>query len=191
MKRRQAVSTMAFLIGGSMVGSQLFLTGCNNADKTDTAALSFSPDDIALLDEVGETILPTTDTPGAKAAKVGAFMQVMVTDCYDEASQKVFKEGLDKLQKASDKKFSNDFMQLDAAQRKELLLELDKEQSEYQSKKKSGEPNHYFKMIKDLTLQGYFTSEVGATKALRYDPVPGKYQGCINYTKGDKAWATS
>jgi hypothetical protein len=45
--------------------------------------------------------------------------------------------------------------------------------------------------MKELTLLGYFTSEVGATKALRYVPIPGRFDGCIPYKKGDKAWALS
>jgi hypothetical protein len=46
-------------------------------------------------------------------------------------------------------------------------------------------------MLKELTLTGFFTSEVGATKALRYVAVPGKFEGSVPYTKGEKAWATS
>jgi hypothetical protein len=56
--------------------------------------------------------------------------------------------------------------------------------------KKEQMPAHYFTMMKQLTLWGFFTSEPGATKALRYVAVPGKYEGCIPYKKGDKAWAT-
>jgi hypothetical protein len=189
MNRREAVSAVAVIFGGTMVGSNLFLTGCKPADKK-AGTIDFTPEEIALLDEVGETIIPTTDTPGAKAAQVGAFMKVMVKDCYEEKNQKAFVEGLTKLEAASEKKFSNGFMKLDAQQKKALLIDLDKEQKEYTAKKKPEDPIHYFKMMKDLTLQGYFTSEVGATKALRYLPVPGKYEGCIPYKKGDKAWAT-
>lgn len=189
MKRRQAVSTMALIFGGTMVGSSLFLTSCKSEEKK-TGLTDFSDDEVALLDEVAETIIPATDTPGAKAAKVGAFMKIMVTDCYDERNQKVFVEGISLLQAASEKQFGKDFMKLDPAQRKELLIAIDKEMKEYQKGKKQEDPNHYFKMMKDLTLQGYFTSEVGATQALRYVPVPGKYEGCIPYKKGDKAWAT-
>lgn len=191
MKRREAVTGLAVIIGGSMVGSSLFLTSCKNEEKKQEGApLALTADDVALLDEVAETIIPTTDTPGAKAAGVGAFMKVMVTDCYDEADQKIFVEGITKLGEASQKQFSKGFMELDADQKKTLLTAIDKEMKDYQAGKKEGEPKHYFKMMKDLTLQGYFTSEIGATKALRYVAVPGKYEGCIPYKKGDRAWAT-
>jgi hypothetical protein len=75
-------------------------------------------------------------------------------------------------------------------QRKELLTVVDKEQKSYNENKKEGDPNHYFALMKQLTLLGYFTSEIGATQALRYVAVPGRYEGCIPYKKGDKAWAT-
>ena len=75
-------------------------------------------------------------------------------------------------------------------QRKEVLTSLDNERKDYQKNKKREDPNHYFSMMKQLTLMGYFTSKPGATQALRYVAVPGKYEGCIPYKKGDKAWAT-
>ena len=76
-----------------------------------------------------------------------------------------------------------------ANQRHALLVDLDNEQREYMKKKKADEPSHYFRMMKELTLLGYFTSEIGCTQALRYVDVPGKYEGCVPYKKGDKAWA--
>jgi len=71
-----------------------------------------------------------------------------------------------------------------------FLTALDKEAKDYQKNKKKEEPTHYFTQMKQLTLFGYFTSKEGATQALRYVAVPGKYEGCIDYKKGDKAWAT-
>ena len=118
-------------------------------------------------------------------------MHTMVTDCYDENDQKVFLEGLNKINESSDKKFQKDFMAISPEQRKELLTEADKEAKEYQKTKKWDAPKHYFSMMKELTLTGFFTSEVGATKALRYVAVPGKFEGSVPYTKGEKAWATS
>lgn len=191
MNRRDALSRVALILGGTVLGANAFLEGCKPADKKvgDDTSLSLSASDTAYLDEIAETIIPETDTPGAKAAQVGAFMIVMVNDCYDARDQKVFKEGLDLLNKASDKKFSKTFINLSAEQRKELLIEIDKEAKDYMASKKNDEPRHYFRMTKELTLLGYFTSEPGATKALNYVAVPGKYEGCVPYKKGDRAWA--
>jgi hypothetical protein len=204
MDRREAVKYISILLGGTVIGADAFLVGCkSNTGKPG----EWSQDDIAYLDEIGETILPTTSTPGAKAAQVGKFMTVMVNDCYEEGDQKTFREGMDKLNEASTKKYGNSFMKISPDQRKELLIALDKEAKDYQKKvsdfnskedekaksdqkyvKQRMSP-HYFALMKQLTLLGYFTSEVGATKALRYNPVPGRYEGCIPYKKGDKAWA--
>ena len=187
MNRREALSSVALLLGGTIIGSQAFLSGCKSSTDAGT---SFSATDISFLDEVAETILPATGTPGAKAAKVGEFMTVIVKDCYEEADQKIFMEGMKKLDEASKKKNSKTFMESSAEQRHDLLVDLDKEAKEYQKTKKKEDPNHYFRMMKELTLWGYFTSEVGAKQALRYVAVPGKFEGCIDYKKGDKAWAT-
>ncbi|HEX5026349.1 MAG TPA: gluconate 2-dehydrogenase subunit 3 family protein [Agriterribacter sp.] len=191
MNRRDALARVALILGGTVVGANVFLEGCKPSDKKVATAQAFTDGDIAYLDEIAETIIPTTNTPGAKAAKVGTFMTVMVNDCYDENDQKVFFEGMKQLNEASDKKFGKSFMDIDAEQRKSLLTEIDTESKEYMSKKKKEDPSHYFRMMKELTLLGYFTSEIGATQALRYVAVPGKYEACIPYKKGDRAWATS
>ena len=190
MNRRDALSRVALILGGTVVGANLFLEGCKPADKKASGDVAnFSPEDVAYLDEIAETIIPATDTPGAKAAKVGAFMTVMVKDCYDENDQKIFREGMDKINTAADKKFSKEFMQLTPEERHQLLVEIDNEQKDYAKNKKKDDPNHYFRLMKELTLLGYFTSEPGATQALRYIETPGRYDGCVPYKKGEKAWA--
>lgn len=212
MDRRELLKMVAALTGGVVIGGNSFLTGCKTDDKKAAASLTFNENDIAFLDEVADTILPTTKTPGAKAAKVGQFMTVMVNDCYEEKNQRIFHEGMGKLDDASKKKFDNSFVKLTPQQRHEMLVDVDKETKDYQLKKvefdktqndkeisekshgntefkKEEYPPHYFVMMKQLTLLGYFTSEIGATQALRYVAVPGKYEGCIPYKKGDRAWA--
>ena len=208
MNRREALSSVALLLGGTLIGSEMFLSGCTNENKKiGTAGLDFSPEDISFLDEVGDTIIPATDTPGAKDAKIGEFMHTIVRDCYNKTDQDIFIAGMGKLNEASKSMNGKYFLECTPEERKNLLIALDKEQKDYyakQYKRLSAEiakhqhdddyvpdiPNHYYRMIKELTLLGYFTSEVGATKALRYMETPGRYDGCMPYKKGDKAWAT-
>jgi Gluconate 2-dehydrogenase subunit 3 len=216
MQRREAVQYISLLLGGTIIGANYFLEGCKS--KTGVS-MTFTPDDISFLDEVADTILPPTKTPGAKAAKVGQFMTVMVNDCYEAADQKIFHEGISKLDEASNNKNGKSFMESSPQQRLDLLTELDKELKDYKKKtddyfealpdekkheiamqknkdgidpkaeKMSENPNYYFTMMKELTLLGYFTSEIGCTQARRYVETPGKFEGCIPYAKGDKAWA--
>ena len=158
---------------------------------------AFSEADIPYLDEVAETILPATGTPGAKAAKVGQFMTVIVNDCYEEGDQKTFHEGMKQLNDAFDKKYSTSFMKGTPQQRHDFLVDLDKEAKEHQKKRGEAKEknkddktsNHYFSLMKQLTLWGYFTSKEGMMNALRYNPVPGHYEGCIDYKKGEKSFA--
>jgi hypothetical protein len=190
MNRREALSSVALLLGGTIVGAEVFLSGCGPADKKYGATLTFTPDDVSYLDEIAETIIPATTTPGAKDAKVGQFMTVIVNDCYEDKDQKIFLDGMQKLNDAAKAKYKNNFVDLAPNDKHDFLVALDKEAKDYMGKKKPEDPTHYFRMMKELTLWGYFTSEPGATKALRYVAVPGRYEGCIPYKKGDKAWAT-
>lgn len=187
MERRELLKMIAVLTGTAIIGGDL-LTGCKPKDAM--GGPTFSGANTAFLDEVADTILPPTKSPGAKAAKVGSFMTVMVNDTYNEKDQQTFHTGINLLNEASQKSAGKDFMNATAEQRTTLLTALDKEAKEYQHSKKPEDQNHYFTMMKQLTLLGYFTSKEGATEALRYIAVPGKYEGNVPYKKGDKAWAT-
>jgi len=184
MNRREALSTLALLFGGTIIGANAFLTGCSTSGKK---ADLFEADDIPLLDSIGDTIIPVTvSSPGAKDAKIGEFMKTMVTDLYSAEEQKTFTDGLSQFRSTCQQKYGKSFSSLSAKDRYEFLSELDEESRQW----KNGENPHYFIMMKQLTLWGYFTSEPGATKALKYVSVPGKYEGEIPYIKGDRAWAT-
>src|SRR5579872_1804075 len=179
MQRRVALQMVAVLMGGTVIGADAFLSGCKTAPRKNGL---FYDTDVAMMDEVGETILPAgAGVPGAKEAGIGEFMKVIVTDCYTPEDQDVFVKGLQALR---DKKF----MDLTPGQRHDWLVQLDKE-SRDPKYNGNGKQQHYFKMLKQLTLWGYFTSEAGATKALRYIETPGHYDGDYPYKKGDKAWA--
>ena len=204
MERRELLKMIAVLTGGVVIGGDVFLSGCTNKEAD---ASTFSADNIALLDEVGETIIPTTSTPGAKATKIGEFMKTIVTDCYTTDQQKVFGDGLAGLNETCKKANGKTFMDCSADQRKAFLLGLEKEakvynqqrdEKEKDAKEKAkkdmdpnfvGAPSHYYTMIKQMTLWGYFSSEIGSKQALRLLPIPGKYDGAYPYKKGDKAWA--
>ena len=214
ISRREAILRVTALLGGvALVGGTALLTGCRE-ENTDAP---FTADEIAYLDEIAETILPQTSTPGAKAAKTGAFMALIVTDSYSPRDRKIFRQGMHKLDKASDKANGVSFVKATPQQRVTLLNVLDREQfDEGERRKAEGikrteaflnektapisdvspatamteqPPSHYFRMMKELALLGYFTSEIGCTQAQRYAETPGKYEPCIPYQPGQKAWA--
>ena len=190
--RREAIKRVSALLGGAaLIGADALLNlveADEMHDRTASAAL-FTGKDIAFLDEVAETILPETSTPGARAAGVGPFMALMVTDAYDEDEQKIFRAGMLSIDAECLEMCGFVFMQATAEQRLSLLERLDREQSEFMKSHVEETPAHYFRMMKELALLGYFTSEIGCTQAMRYVETPGRFDPCLPYTAGDKAWA--
>jgi hypothetical protein len=192
--RREAIRRVTALLGGvALVGGSGLLEASERLQAPLRAAVTrqgvgpFTPQDVALLDEVADTILPETTTPGAKAAQTGAFMALMVTDTYTERDQAVFRGGMEQLKAAS-------FMTLTPVQRLATLEQLDREQQAYMDARRGGggggdTPRHYFRMMKELALLGYFTSEIGCTQAQRYVEAPGAFEPCVPYRPGERAWA--
>lgn len=173
-------------MGGMVIGADTFLKGEVLVGKQ--TKLDLTAQELSLLDEIGETIIPATHTPGAKAVQIGAFMKMMVNDCYDDANQAVFQAGLGEVDAAAQKRFGKTFLQLSPGDRTALLNGIDAEERKYRAEKPAGAPEHYFRLMKQMTLLGYFSSETGCTQALRYVEVPGAFRGSEPYKKGDRAW---
>lgn len=175
MNRREAVRNISLILG-SVLSAEL--TAALQGQVLNTGApLPVSPSQEALLAEAADTILPTTDTPGAKAAGVEKFIVRVLRDCYRPEAQLVFYEGLARLDVAGRNAHGRAFTELTPAQRHGVLLAATKTDKAF------------FLLLKQLTVAGYFTSEVGATKALVYIPVPGKFEGETRLQPGQKAWA--
>jgi hypothetical protein len=218
INRREAILRVTALMGGiALVGSGALLSGCREEPNTDAP---FTTDEVAYLDEVADTILPPTKTPGAKAVKTGAFMALIVTDSYSADDRKVFREGMRKLDDATRSAHNVSFMAATPAQRLSVLQAVDREQQAEGSARKDAKqkkyramlidvrteaqpspsdagaanaitaepPAHYFRMMKELALLGYFTSEIGCTQAQRYVETPGRFEPCVPYHPGEKAW---
>jgi hypothetical protein len=221
--RREAIRRVSAVLGGvAFVGGAGLLAAAEKASLPAQGTIGeFTAENVAFLDEIAETILPATKTPGAKAARTGAFMALMVTDCYSPAEQKIFREGMRKVDDATRKASNGSFMEATPQQRSAVLTALDHEQKrtmdarEMADRRKKGlaplpvgetaakappnsevnaaatvdQPAHYFRMMKQLALLGYFTSELGYTQAMRYVESPGRFDPCIPYTPGEPAWA--
>ena len=222
MDRRDAVKSVAFLLGGALSATTIgvFLEGCSSSGNKDNKNL-FSPHHEKLITEIADIIVPTTSTPGAKAAGVGPWIPMMVKDCYPEDAQKAFAKGLDDLEDRSKKEFSKSFLEMSVKEREQLLGKVrdetvaaqKKERDEIEAtriaeenkivkkseKEEAGRPMnakeakpskpYFFAIMRDLTLLGYFTSEIGQTKAYAYVDIPGRYDGCVDLKPGQKVWA--
>jgi hypothetical protein len=197
MKRRELLKMIAAATGTAFVGSNvLAYTVIPMVDSKDSG---FSKDEIAFFNEVGESIIPRTDSPGAKDADVGSVIAILLADCYTPVQRKAFNDGIMSLKSKAKSQYTKDFLLLTPEQRLLLLTSLDEEANMHNKKMALAETQdsedgsalpHYFSMIKQLVLFSFFTSELGATKVLRYVAIPGSYDGDFPYKKGDKAWAT-
>jgi hypothetical protein len=198
INRREAIRRVSALLGGvAFVGGSGLLAAAEKARPATAKTGEFTDQDIAFLDEIAETILPATKTPGAKAAKTGAFMALMVTDSYGPGEQKTFRDGMRNVDEAMQKAHGVSFMAATPEQRLAVLTVLDHEQKRVMDEREAAQrqgggkpPAHYFRMMKELALLGFFTSEIGCTKVLRYAEVPGRFDPCIPYTQGEPAWAS-
>jgi hypothetical protein len=206
--RRDVILRVTALLGGAALagGDRLLAFSFDDEALTQAAAHgagTFTAADVALLDEIAETILPETSTPGAKAARTGGFMALMVTDVYTERAREVFMTGMRQLDAACAAATGVPFIRATPAQRLSVLQALDREQKAAMDARvpapsnrypppeaPADEPAHYFRMMKELALLGYFTSEIGMTRALRYIESPGTFDPCAPHKPGDRAWAS-
>lgn len=197
------------LLGGiALVDGDRILAAMPDAVAQDAATAqgvgTFTAADVAFLDEIADTILPETSTPGAKAARTGAFMALMVTDAYTPRNQQIFREGMRRIDETCQREYGSSFIQARPEQQLALLQRLD---AERQSEVDAGEamrrsrapaappqpaaaPVHYFRLMKELALVGYFTSEIGYRQAMRYIETPGRYDPCAPHKSGEKIWAS-
>jgi hypothetical protein len=206
--RREALERVVVLFGGiALVDGDRLLAASFDTAAQSAAIISgvgdFTAADVALLDEIAETMLPQTSTPGAKAAQVGAFMALMVTDAYTPPNQQAFWSGLRAVDEECRRLHGNPFMLAAPAQRLALLEALDRAQKADMDARTTAprsrapaptpvatdSPVHYFRMMKELALLGFFTSEVGCTQAQRYIESPGRFEPCVPYTPGERTWA--
>jgi hypothetical protein len=197
--RREAIRRVGALFGGvALVGETRLLEALArpiSVSEPVTSVLGVA--EVALLEEVADALLPETSTPGAKAAGVGPFMALMVADAYDPEEQRIFADGLRSLERECTEMHGHGFMTAAPVERLSLLERLDREQYDYMQARErrldthpdADEPVHYFRMMKELALLGYFTSEIGYKQALRFIETPGRYEPCVPYKPGDRAWA--
>lgn len=173
--RRDALQRLTLLLGGAL--SAQLTAGLLGQVINLGPSVSVSAEQQKLLAELADTIIPATDTPGAKEAGAEQFIVRVLRDCYVREEQEKFYAGLARLEEESHRLHHKGFAELDAAQRNELMKQTAKSNKAF------------FLRLKELTVAGYFCSEIGASKALEYLPIPGRFEGDVPYKAGQKAWA--
>jgi len=190
MDRRAALQHIAIIMGGTLSASTVagVLGGCSAGEK----GVAFQPRSLTkgrdeLVATLSELIIPETDTPGARIARVHEFIDNMLTDWYDQNEVDEFLDGLADIEQRANDYGGKSFIHLDLDQQVGILRQMEEEAEQW---KKDGElgATPFFLNMKWITVTGYYTSEVGATQELRLNPM-GVYKADIPYSDIGRAWA--
>jgi hypothetical protein len=186
MERREALKRVAYLMGGAISATTMGVLFESFTVLDKSKMVNFSVSDEALLAEFAELIIPTTSAcPGAKAAGLGTFIPMMIQDCYPANLQTIFAAGLKSMDDKCFAKFGKNFVTASEQEKTSIVTELRDEA--IVNKRKSS----FFTIARDLTILGYYSSEIGCTQAREYVALPDKYDGSVPLEPRQKAWATT
>jgi hypothetical protein len=173
MQRRSAVKNIALSIGASIV-----LPSWANAWNKDSFQINYAKTSTFqenLLAEIVETIIPKTNTPGAKELNIHQFIPKMVMDCYDKKAQEIYKKGFELVDNNAKNSFSKSFIESDSKQRLEVLNKM--------SKSENSDEKNFIQLVKGLTIQGYLNSEYVMTNLRIFEFAPAHFYGCVPIKK--------
>lgn len=191
--RRELIERAAALLGGTIsAGTALgVLSGCMATPEAKTAGAPgrfLTATEMENVAALSDQIIPRTDTPGAVDVGVPAFIDRMLADFYQQPQRQVIRAGLARVEEDARGQHGASFAALTSDQQIALMKIYDREAFE-QNRNNANEEPHFFRLIKELTTVGFFTSEPGATQVLRYEPIPGPYRGDVPYSEIGKASA--
>jgi len=193
MNRRQAIKNTVLAMGYTIsVPSVISIfNSCTSEPSADWKPQFFSSEQSKVLGELVDTILPRTQTPGAKDLKIDQFIDGIIKRVFSEEDQQFFLKGIDAFEKECKDTNDKGFNDCSPEQRNQLLTKMEKESGKlaptmWGFDMKNADPSSFYRKAKELTLLGYFTSQEVGKKILVYDPVPGVYAGDINVSEVGK-----
>jgi hypothetical protein len=196
MNRREALKRVAWLMGGTVSASGILAIERGYSATTATASkpVVLKPPQVAIVSAVAEIMSPRTDTPGALDVGVPGFIDLMLRDVYTQDDRERYLAGVAELDAAAHGEHGKKFVALESAQQIALVRKfhdaaLIEERRLLRSHAHLRRP--FILMTKELTLLGFFTSDVGATQVLQYVAVPGSFHACIPLEQAGngKTWA--
>jgi hypothetical protein len=193
MDRRDVLKAMGLLLGAGLSPScrRALESGVDLSAAPVNGALGV--EQLEMIARLAELIIPKTDTPGAIEAGVPAFIHQIVVDWYTESERAIFLDGLAGLEAAARQHWSRGFLDLEPAEQAQLLTELEPPMDDASVVVAAVPPGAggdvpFFQKLKELTVLGYYTSEMGATSELLYRPVPGAYDGDALFSDSGRQW---
>ena len=185
MDRREALKRVGLIMGGTValpIASGV-MSGCQAPAAGGYALQTMSAAQNDLVATMSELIIPATDTPGAKAAKVNEFIDLMLTDWFDLDDRDSFLAGIAETDAMAQAANGSNFV--DSTEDQQIALLTEMEEASYAN----DESPSFFRMMKQLTLTGYYTSEIGASQELKYVHTAGEYRGDVPYSEIGRAYS--
>jgi gluconate 2-dehydrogenase gamma chain len=194
MDRREAIKRTALLMGGVISAPTIMavLNGCSAKPGIDWKPEFLTEEQATLVSQVSDIIIPKTDTPGASDVGVPSFIDLILKDVYSKEDQERFTTGLQAFDEDAKAAHGDNFIDLDAEVQKAYVKKVHDEAIQAERNTKPAPKRPFILTMKELTMLGFFTSEVGATQVLQYDAVPGAYKGCIPLSEAGngRTWAS-
>jgi hypothetical protein len=185
--RREALRRTAMLLGGALSAPAIagVLAGCD-ARSADGQWRALTNEQGELVAAIAEHIIPETDTPGARAVGMHAFIDKMLADHYGAADRQRVLDGLAEVDARARRECGAPFLRCSADEQRAMLARIDEEAF---ATTPGPREVPWFRTLKELTILGYYTSEIGATQELRYVAVPERFEGCVPFTRIGRTWA--
>jgi hypothetical protein len=189
MERREALRLMGAASVFSVLSSDVFaatLQAQLAANKAG-ALRTLSPAQNEIVVAMSDVMIPATDTPGAKAAKVNEFIDLILTEWATEEEKKIFLEGLAEADRKTNALFGHGFAAASVKEQAAIVLEFDEELATLRNEKLPKQIRAweltlllpFFAQMRRLTLVGYYTSSIGQEQELKVDIIPGALHGCV------------
>jgi len=189
--RREALRRVGGLLGGAVSAPVVsaVLSGCERMSGPDWSPQVLTGDQSEMVARIAEIIIPPTDTPGARAANVNRFVDTLLDGSFRPDERDQFLSGLDAVNTRCQNTYDARFTACSSENQRALVAELDDETFGPKADPSDPENPEFYRMMKELAIVGYYTSEVGATQELKTNLVPGSYDGDVDYEEVGRAWA--
>ncbi len=198
MNRREALQLLATGAALQLAPGRLgtVLREARAVIASQAAAHTMNAHQSATVTAMAEMILPKTETPGATDVGACDFIDLILTEWYDDEERTRFLSGLADVDARSQSLFAKEFVGCSAAQQADILAALgekmiEEERAQEHFRRSTGSAkkphqNFYF-MLRQLTLTAYYTSEAGATEELHFQIIPDRHDGCVEVHEGKGA----
>lgn len=196
MNRRNALKRTGILTGAAILTPTLLtiMQSCQAEDRLEWQPLFLDQDEAKFIATFVDTILPRTKTPGALDVKVDMFIDRLVAETYDKGGQESFRQEIKKFNEECTRDFGAPFAELSADKKAEVCQAAEKTSGQFNggvwgTAVGEQKPIGFYRSLKSMSIWLYFSSEEIGENVLNYDPIPQKYEGCLNVDDIGNRWS--